>query len=72
MSWLGVARWATQDRLTDLSVFDRIVINSHWTARRLQAEDVRVDGVVHNGVAVTDARPPLPPTQSPPSRTPAD
>jgi glycosyltransferase involved in cell wall biosynthesis len=59
MSWLGVARWAAQDWLTDVSVFDRIITNSHWTADRLRAEDVRVDGVVHNGVAVTDARPPL-------------
>ena len=60
MSAAGVARWAVQDRMTDLSLFDRIITNSRWTGRRLEAEGVRVDGVVHNGVPITPARPPLP------------
>ncbi len=59
LSWTGVARAALQRRLTDLSVFDRVVANSRWVAERLRAEGVRVDGWLPNGVPVRAARPPL-------------
>lgn len=59
MSWPGVARAAVQRRLTRLDVFDRVVSNSDWIARRLRAEGVRVDVVIPNGVAVRPQRPAL-------------
>jgi glycosyltransferase involved in cell wall biosynthesis len=64
MAWLGVVRAAVQQRMTDLGVFDRVVANSRWVARRLGEEGVRVDGWIHNGVPVLARRPPLgdPPT----------
>ena len=65
MSALGVARWKAQDLVNDLTAFDRIVCNSHWTRRRLEAEGIAVSGVVHNGVAVTEPRPPLKPDAVP-------
>jgi glycosyltransferase involved in cell wall biosynthesis len=57
--WVGVSRAAVQRRLTDLSVFNHVFANSHWVAKRLHAEGVRVDGWVHNGVPQRDQRPPL-------------
>lgn len=64
LPWIGVARAAVQTALTDVSVFDRVITNSEWVRRRLEAEGVHVDGVVWNGVPVRPARPPLdgPPT----------
>ena len=63
---MGLARTLVQYRLWDRwrGVFDRIITNSHWTRQRLEAEGVEVSGVIHNGVPVRDARPPLsdPPT----------
>lgn len=61
VSWLGVARVKAQERLLDLSVFDRVIANSRWVSDRLEAEGIRVDGHVWNGVPVVPARPPLPP-----------
>jgi glycosyltransferase involved in cell wall biosynthesis len=44
-------------------VFDEVVANSEWTARRLRADGVRVDRVIWNGVP---ARPPgAPPSARP-------
>jgi glycosyltransferase involved in cell wall biosynthesis len=59
MSWAGVARTALQRRLTDLSVFNRVVANSRWVADRLQSEGIRIDGWIENGVPVRAQRPPL-------------
>lgn len=59
MSWAGVARAAVQRRLTALDVFDRIVANSDWVARRLRAEGVRVDETIPNGVPARPPRAPL-------------
>jgi glycosyltransferase involved in cell wall biosynthesis len=59
MPWLGVARAGLQRRLTDLSVFDRIVANSRWVAERLRAEGVPVGGWVWNGVPTRPQRPAL-------------
>lgn len=46
--------------------FNLIITNSHWVKKRLTDEGERVDGVVWNGVPVTELRPPLsdPPTVS--------
>lgn len=60
LSWPGVARAAVQRRLTRLDVFDRVVSNSDWVARRLKAEGRRVDLTIPNGVAVRPQRPALP------------
>jgi glycosyltransferase involved in cell wall biosynthesis len=59
LPWAGVARTVAQRRLTDLSVFDRVVTNSRHVAGRLRAEGIRVDGTIPNGVPPRDARPPL-------------
>lgn len=47
-----------------MGVFDSIVANSEWTARRLREHGVPVAEVIHNGVPERPARPPLaePPT----------
>jgi glycosyltransferase involved in cell wall biosynthesis len=59
MSWPGVARAFVQRRMTALDGFDRVVANSEWVARRLQAEGIRVDEAIPNGVPVRPQRPPL-------------
>jgi len=59
MSWPGVARALVQRRLTALDVFDRVVSNSEWVARRLRAEGIRVDEAIPNGVPMRPPRPPL-------------
>ena len=59
MSWPGVARAFVQRRMTALDVFDRVVANSEWVARRLRAEGIRVDEAIPNGVPVRPLRPPL-------------
>lgn len=59
LPWLGVLRGLAQRALTDLDVFDRVFANSEWIAGLLQAEGIRVDGWLHNGVARTAARPRL-------------
>lgn len=59
MSWPGVARALLQRRLTTLDVFDRVVANSEWVARRLRAEGIRVDESIPNGVPMRPRRPPL-------------
>lgn len=59
LPWAGLARAAVQRKLTDLSVFDHIVANSRWVMERLQAENIPVNGWVHNGVPVADQRPGL-------------
>jgi glycosyltransferase involved in cell wall biosynthesis len=59
VSWPVVAQQALVRWMTDLSVFDRIITNSHWVRRRLEAEDVRVDDAIWNGVPVRPARPAL-------------
>jgi glycosyltransferase involved in cell wall biosynthesis len=56
ISWPGVARTLVQRRLTDLSVFNRIVANSRWVADRLTVEGIRVDGWVDNGVPIRAQR----------------
>ena len=61
MSWPGVARAFVQRRMTSLDVFDRVVANSQWVARRLRAEGIRVDEAIPNGVPVRPPRPPLGP-----------
>lgn len=58
----GLLRASVQRRLAAAwlpGVIDRHVTNSHWVRRRLEAEGVRVDGVIWNGVPITDPRPPL-------------
>ena len=42
-----------------MGVFDSIVANSEWTARRLREHSVPVSEVIHNGVPEGPARPPL-------------
>ena len=64
MSWPGVARALVQRRLTTLDVFDRVVANSDWVARRLRAEGIAVDESIPNGVAMRPQRPPLGATPS--------
>ncbi len=59
MSWPGVARAFVQRRMTTLDVFDRVVANSEWVARRLRAEGIRVDEAIPNGVPTRPARPRL-------------
>jgi glycosyltransferase involved in cell wall biosynthesis len=58
----GLLRAAAQRRLAAAwltGTVDRHVTNSHWVRRRLEAEGVRVDGVIWNGVPVTEPRPPI-------------
>ena len=43
LSWPGVARTLVQRRLTTLDVFDRVIANSDWVARRLRAEGIAVE-----------------------------
>ena len=64
LSWPGVARTLVQRRLTTLDVFDRVIANSDWVARRLRAEGIAVDESIPNGVAVRPQRPPLDTTPS--------
>ena len=58
---LGLLRTRVQFSLwhRHRDAIDRVVANSHWTAARLEAEDVPVDRVIHNGVPLRAARPPL-------------
>ncbi|MEL7483154.1 MAG: glycosyltransferase family 4 protein [Planctomycetota bacterium] len=58
----GLARGVTQRAILRRyfdSACDRLIVNSHWVRGRLEAEGVRVDGVVWNGVRTVDQRPPL-------------
>lgn len=41
------------------AVRSRLITNSHWVRGRLEREGISVDGVVWNGVRVTDPRPAL-------------
>lgn len=56
----GAAQRATLRRLMPDAI-DRLVTNSHWVRERLEAEGVRVDDVIWNGVAETPVRGPLDP-----------
>ena len=64
LPWPGVARALVQRRLTTLDVFDRVIANSDWVARRLRAEGIAVDESIPNGVAMRPQRPPLDTTPS--------
>ncbi len=60
----GLARATAQRALLHRwlpNAADRLVTNSHWVRERLEAEGVRVDGVIWNGVTVTPTRDPLEP-----------
>lgn len=62
MSLAGMARYAVQRSLLWSGfdeAFDMVVTNSQWVRRRLEAEGVRVDATVWNGVPLTAQRPPL-------------
>lgn len=68
VSSIGLARTVVQKNLLRrwYDVFDVVVANSEWTRRRLQADGVRCDETIWNGVPRRAARPPLsdPPTAS--------
>ena len=62
LSLAGMARHAVQQRGLRRhfdDAFDLVVTNSHWVRRKLEADGVRVDETIWNGVPVTTQRPPL-------------
>ena len=62
MSQPGLLRAQAQRAIRDHSfdtIRSRLITNSHWVRRRLEQENIRVDGVVWNGVKESAPRPPL-------------
>jgi glycosyltransferase involved in cell wall biosynthesis len=61
ISAAGRARFAVQQRMWDAwhDAIDMVVANSRWTAARLAADGVKMDGHVMYGVPPRDPRPPL-------------
>lgn len=64
VSAAGRARFALQRRMWDAwhDAIDMVVANSRWTARRLAADGIDVDGHVTYGVPALEPRPPLAPS----------